>query len=40
MTGKFIIVNYFDDYVDVNINNIECSKNCLQDFHDPAFHIW
>ena len=38
--GLFIIVNDFDDYVDVSIDELECSKDCLQDFLlDPALYL-
>ena len=39
-SGTFIIVNDFDDYLDVSIEKLECRKDCLQDFLlDPSLSI-
>ena len=37
-SGIFIVANEFDDYIDVSIDKIECSKNCLlqYSFTDPT----
>jgi gliding motility-associated-like protein len=43
MEGNFIIVrgSEFDNYVNVFFYDIDCSKNCLQDYgiEDPALYI-